>query len=43
MTLITEVQWHFNRRMFLKVNNGWGLTTNATNLAPEVGLMISFD
>jgi hypothetical protein len=43
VTLITEVQWHFNRRMFLKVNNGWGLTTNATNLAPEVGLMISFD
>jgi len=40
--LITEVQWHFHRRAFLKVNNGLGLTTNATGLAPEIGVMISF-
>jgi hypothetical protein len=24
------------------VNNGWGLTRNATDFAPEVGLMLSF-
>jgi hypothetical protein len=25
-----------------KVNNGLGLTTNATGLAPEIGVMMSF-
>ena len=40
--LITEVQWHFHRRTYLKINNGLGLTTNATGLAPEIGVMISF-
>lgn len=42
VALITELQWHFHRRAFLKVNNGWGLTTNATDFAPEAGVMISF-
>ena len=30
------------RRAFLKINNGLGLTTNATGLAPEIGVMMSF-
>ena len=42
VSLITEAQWQFHRRAFLKVNNGWGLTTNATDIAPEIGVMISF-
>lgn len=42
IALITEGQWHFSRRAFLKLNNGWGLTQNATDLAPEVGLMLLF-
>jgi hypothetical protein len=40
--LITEAQWHFHRRAFLKLNTGWGLTPNATDFAPEVGIMVSF-
>jgi len=40
--LITEVQWHFLPRAFLKINNGWGLTTNAIDFAPEIGVMMSF-
>jgi hypothetical protein len=40
--LITEMQWHFHRRAFLKMNNGLGLTTNATGFAPELGVMIAF-
>ena len=40
--LITEAQWHFHGRAFLKLNTGWGLTTNATDIAPEVGIMFSF-
>jgi len=42
VALITELQWHFHRRAFLKLNHGWGITTNATDFAPEIGLMISF-
>lgn len=42
VALITEVQWHFLPRAFLKVNSGWGLTRNATGFAPEMGVMISF-
>ena len=42
VALITEIQWHFLPRAFLKINNGWGLTRNATDYAPEVGVMLSF-
>lgn len=40
--LIPEIQWHLASRAFLKVNTGFGLTRNATDFAPEVGLMLSF-
>jgi hypothetical protein len=39
--LIPEIQWHFSRRVFLKVNNGFGLTSKAVDLAPEIGIMFS--
>lgn len=42
VALITEVQYHLSGRVFLKVNNEWGLTRNATTYAPELGLMFSF-
>lgn len=37
--LITEVQWHIHPRVFIKLNNGLGLTPNATDFAPEIGIM----
>lgn len=37
--LITEAQWHFSRRAFLKLNNAFGLSSKATDWAPEVGIM----
>lgn len=40
--LITEAQVHFYPRVFLKLNTGVGLTPNATDFAPEVGIMFSF-
>ncbi|MGH7724344.1 MAG: hypothetical protein ACREOU_02825 [Candidatus Eiseniibacteriota bacterium] len=40
--LITEVQWHFAPSIFLKANTGLGLTPNATDYAPELGVMFSF-
>lgn len=39
--LITEAQLHLSSGMFLKVNNAFGLTSKATDWAPEVGLMFS--
>jgi hypothetical protein len=42
VSLLTEVQWNLGRNAVLKLNNGWGLTPNATDFAPEVGIMFSF-
>ena len=42
ISLLTEAQWRPSRHITFKFNNGLGLTTNATDLAPEVGAMISF-
>lgn len=42
VALLTEIQWHFNPHAILKVNNGWGLTQNATDFAPEIGIMFAF-
>jgi len=39
--LITEAQWHFARGAYLKLNNGLGITSKATDWAPEVGIMFS--
>jgi hypothetical protein len=39
--LITEAQWHFSPNGFLKLNSGFGLTSKATDWAPEVGVLFS--
>ncbi len=41
IALIPEIQWHISPHVFLKVNNGFALTSKATDFAPEIGLMIS--
>ncbi len=40
--LITEAQWHLAPNVFLKLNNGLGLTPKATGWAPEVGVLFGF-
>jgi hypothetical protein len=42
VSLLTEVQWHVAPNAMLKLNNGWGFTTNATDFAPEIGFLLSF-
>ena len=42
ISLITEIQWRMLPRVTWKANNGWGLTENATDFAPELGLLFSF-
>ncbi|MGH9204496.1 MAG: hypothetical protein ACRD2A_24980, partial [Vicinamibacterales bacterium] len=39
---ITEVQWFLRPNLVLKINNAFGLTSKATDWAPEIGLMFSF-
>jgi hypothetical protein len=39
--LISEVQWHLSDHVFFKFNNAFGVTSKATDWAPEVGVMIS--
>lgn len=39
---ITEAQWFLRPNIFLKLNNSFGLTSKATDWAPEVGIMFSF-
>jgi hypothetical protein len=40
--LITEAQWSLRPNVVLKLNNAVGLTSKATDWAPEVGVMFSF-
>jgi hypothetical protein len=39
VSLLTEVQYHFGRHAYLKLNNAIGLTQNATDFAPEIGIL----
>jgi hypothetical protein len=39
--LVTEVQWHVSPSVFVKFNNGVGLTSKATDWAPEIGVVFS--
>lgn len=40
--LIPEMQWHVSDRIFFKFNSAFGLTSKATDWAPEFGVMFSF-
>jgi hypothetical protein len=42
LSLIGEVQWHATPNIFFKINNGVGLSSKATDWAPEVGVVFSF-
>ena len=39
LSLIGEVQWHLSRHVVLKLNSGFGLSSKATDWAPEVGIL----
>jgi hypothetical protein len=41
LELITEAQWHLSRNLFVRFNNGLGLTSKATDWAPEIGVVIA--
>jgi hypothetical protein len=39
---ITDLQFHFNETIMLRVNNAFGVTSKATDYAPEVGVLFRF-
>ena len=39
---IGELQWRIAPRALLKLNNGFGITSKAPDLAPEVGILFAF-
>jgi hypothetical protein len=39
--LITEAQWHVSRYAFVRLNSAVGLTSKATDWAPEIGVVFS--
>ena len=41
LSLITEVQWHLARNVFIRLNNGLGLTSKAIDWSPEVGILFT--
>lgn len=41
LSAIAELQWRVSNRVTLKFNNGFGLTSKATDFAPEVGILFS--
>lgn len=40
--MIPELQWHVSESIFIKLNSAFGLTAEAPDWAPEVGVMFSF-
>jgi hypothetical protein len=40
--MIPEAQWHVSDTLFIKFNSAFGLTSKATDWAPELGLMFHF-
>jgi hypothetical protein len=41
--LITDLQFHFNKKVMIRVNNAFGVTSKATDYAPEVGVLFTFN
>ncbi len=41
ISMITEGQWHVSRSAFIRLNSGFGLTSKATDWAPEVGIVFT--
>jgi hypothetical protein len=42
VSAIGELQWWLHPRAFLKLNSGFGLTEKSPDVAPEVGVMLTF-
>jgi len=41
MTFVTEAQWHLNRHVFVRFNQEIGLTRNAADWEPQLGILFT--
>jgi len=41
LTLITEAQWHIHRNVFIRFNQEIGLTSNANDWEPQLGILFT--
>jgi hypothetical protein len=41
VALITDAQWHVTPDVFVRLNSGFGLTSKATDWAPEIGIVFA--
>jgi hypothetical protein len=39
---ITDLQFHVSPNAFIRINNAFGVTSKATDYAPEVGVLFHF-
>jgi hypothetical protein len=42
VSAIGELQWHLTPHVIVKTGSGFGLTSKATDFAPEIGILFSF-
>lgn len=42
VSFVGELQWFLRPNVFVKINNGVGLTSKATDWAPEIGVVFAF-
>jgi hypothetical protein len=42
LSAVGELQWHITPHVMVKMNSGVGLTSKATDWAPEIGILFSF-
>ena len=42
VSAIGELQWHLSPHVIVKAGSGFGLTSKATDIAPEIGILFSF-
>ena len=40
--LITDLQFHVSPHAFIRINNAFGVTSKATDYAPELGVSFHF-
>ncbi|HVT04010.1 MAG TPA: hypothetical protein VHL58_11635 [Thermoanaerobaculia bacterium] len=41
LELNLQAQWHINDRVYVRLNNGFGLTSKTVDLAPDLGIVFS--
>jgi hypothetical protein len=39
---VTNLQFHVSKHAFIRINNGFGVTSEAPDYAPEIGVLLHF-